>query len=348
MKDVISLVRPNIASLEPYSTARDEYKGEIGVLMDANENPFAGKGINRYPSTSAKDALRSKISRMKGIPCGNIFLGNGSDEAIDLCYRIFCRPGMDNAVAISPSYGMYGVCAEVNDVAYRPVLLRDDFSLPVDEIIAACDNNTKLVFICSPNNPTANAFPLESILKVVDAVEAVVVVDEAYVDFSPKGSLLPVLSQHRNLVILQTLSKAYGLAGLRVGLAFACEDVIKIFRQVKYPYNIGTDTIELALRCLEASDAPSEIKTLVAERKRLEGILREEPCVLEVYPSDANFLLVKVTDPSGLYRSLIGAGVIVRDRSRVPLCGGCLRITVGTYEENQKLIEVIRAYGRES
>ena len=345
-KDVISLVRPNIASLEPYSTARDEYKGELGVLLDANENPFAGKGINRYPSTSVKEALRSRISRIKGVPSGNIFLGNGSDEAIDLCYRIFCRPGIDNAVSISPSYGMYGVCADVNDVEFRPVLLGEDFSLPADEIIAACDSRTRLVFICSPNNPTANAFPLESILKVVDSVEAVVVVDEAYVDFSSAGSLLPVLGSHRNLIILQTLSKAYGLAGLRVGLAFACEDVIRIFRQVKYPYNIGTDTLELAIRCLDGSNALSEIETLVAERNRLEEILREEKCILKVYPSDANFLLVKVMDPAGVYKELLGAGVIVRDRSRVPLCGGCLRLTVGTHEENEKLIEVIRAYGK--
>ena len=348
MKDILSLVRDNIAALEPYSTARDEYRGEPGILLDANENPLAGKGVNRYPGTAAKEALRRRIAGMKGVSPDNVFLGNGSDEAIDLCYRIFCRPGKDNAIAIAPSYGMYGVCAAINDVEYRPVQLGEDFSLPVEGLLAAADERSKLLFICSPNNPTANAFPPEDILKVVDGFDGAVVVDEAYVDFSSKGSLLPLLGSHGNLIILQTLSKAYGLAGLRIGLAFARKDVIDIFRQVKYPYNIGTDTLELAMKLLDTGDVRNDVDILLEEREKLAAFLKGSRCIEKLYPSDANFLLAKTPDPAGLYRYLIGRGIIVRDRSKVPGCEGCLRITVGTPEENEKLKETIKAYERES
>lgn len=348
MKDILSLIRDNIAALEPYSTARDEYKGELGILLDANENPLAGNGVNRYPGTAAKEALRRRIALIRNVPPGNVFLGNGSDEAIDLCYRIFCRPGVDNAIAIAPSYGMYGVCAAVNDVEYRPVQLGEDFSLPVEGLLEAADERSKLLFICSPNNPTSNAFPLEDIVKVIEGFEGVVVLDEAYVDFSGKGSLLPLLGRYGNLIILQTLSKAYGLAGLRIGLAFAGEDVIDIFRQVKYPYNIGTDTIELAMKALDGKNVRGEVDVLIEERKELSSFLEGSKCIAKVFPSDANFLLVRTPDPGGLYRYLIGRGIIVRDRSKVPGCEGCLRITVGTPEENEKLKETIKAYERES
>ena len=333
-------VRPNIAALKPYSTARDEYKGSIGIYLDANENPF-DNGYNRYPSTALKEQVRSAIAQKKGVNPARLFLGNGSDEAIDLLFRIFCRPGIDNIVSIAPTYGMYSVCAAINDIECREVMLGEDFSLPVEALLSATDMQSKLLFVCSPNNPTANAFPREQLISLLSRFPGIVVVDEAYIDFSSVPSMVELIDQYPNLIVLQTLSKAYGLAGLRMGLAFAEERIIRLFEQVKYPYNIGTDTLALALRLL-ATDITPQVQTLIAERERVAAALTELPYIEKVYPSDANFLLVKTARPRELYDYLIARELIVRDRSRTPGCEGTLRITIGTPEENNKLIEELK------
>lgn len=336
-----ALVRPNILALKPYSTARDEYKGSIGIYLDANENPF-DNGYNRYPSTALKEQVRSAIAQKKGVNPARLFLGNGSDEAIDLLFRIFCRPGIDNIVSIAPTYGMYSVCAAINDIECREVMLGEDFSLPVEALLSATDMQSKLLFVCSPNNPTANAFPREQLISLLSRFPGIVVVDEAYIDFSSVPSMVELIDQYPNLIVLQTLSKAYGLAGLRMGLAFAEERIIRLFEQVKYPYNIGTDTLSLALRLLE-TDINPQVQTLIAERERVAAALTELPYIEKVYPSDANFLLVKTARPRELYDYLIARELIVRDRSRTPGCEGTLRITIGTPEENERLIRELKA-----
>ena len=333
-------VRPNIAALKPYSTARDEYKGSIGIYLDANENPF-DNGYNRYPSTALKEQVRSAIAQKKGVNPARLFLGNGSDEAIDLLFRIFCRPGIDNIVSIAPTYGMYSVCAAINDIECREVMLGEDFSLPVEALLSATDMQSKLLFVCSPNNPTANAFPREQLVSLLSRFPGIVVIDEAYIDFSSVPSMVELIDQYPNLIVLQTLSKAYGLAGLRMGLAFAEERIIRLFEQVKYPYNIGTDTLALALHLL-ATDITPQVQTLIAERERVAAALTALPYIEKVYPSDANFLLVKTARPRELYDYLIARELIVRDRSRTPGCEGTLRITIGTPEENDRLIRELR------
>ena len=344
MKDIKRLVRKNIAALTPYSTARDEYKGTLGILLDANENPY-DNSVNRDPSTSQKEAVRARLAAIKGVAPEQLFLGNGSDEAIDLCYRVFCEPGRDNAVIIAPSYGMYSVCADINNVERRMVLLEPEtFALPVDRLLAAVDVNTKLMFVCSPNNPTANAFAAADIERLAAAFDGILVVDEAYIDFSSKSGVLPLIDKYENVIVLQTLSKAWGLAGLRIGLAMSNPYIISLFKQVKYPYNIGTDTLALALDRLQADIAP-QVAEIIAERDRLAALLPRYKFVQKVYPSDANFLLVKVDDPRRLYNALIAGGLIVRDRSTVALCDDCLRITVGTPEENKKLVKALDEYG---
>ena len=344
MTDISSLVRANIAVLKPYSTARDEYKGALGIFLDANENPYQN-GYNRYPSPSQKEKVRARIADIKGVKPENLFMGNGSDECIDLCYRVFCEPRIDNAISIAPSYGMYGVCADINDVEFRSVQLGKDFSLPVEELLKAADEHSKLMFLCSPNNPCANAYEPEQLLQLVERFNGMVIVDEAYVDFSSKGSLKTYVGRYPNLIVLQTLSKAYAMAGLRVGLAIADKKVVSIFKQVKYPYNIGIDTLTIAGKILE-KDVRDQIEEIVAQRGMLSRILPEFRCVEKVYPSDANFLLVKVTHARELYDRLIAAELIVRDRSTTPGCEGCLRITVGTPEENKKLLEIISDYDK--
>ena len=344
MTDISSLVRANIAVLKPYSTARDEYKGALGIFLDANENPYQN-GYNRYPSPSQKEKVRARIADIKGVKPENLFMGNGSDECIDLCYRVFCEPRIDNAISIAPSYGMYGVCADINDVEFRSVQLGKDFSLPVEELLKAADEHSKLMFLCSPNNPCANAYEPEQLLQLVERFNGMVIVDEAYVDFSSKGSLKTYVGRYPNLIVLQTLSKAYAMAGLRVGLAIADKKVVSIFKQVKYPYNIGIDTLTIAGKILE-KDVRDQIEEIIAQRGMLSRILPEFRCVEKVYPSDANFLLVKVTHARELYDRLIAAELIVRDRSTTPGCEGCLRITVGTPEENKKLIDIISEYDR--
>lgn len=342
---ITELIRPNIRSLEPYSTARDEYEGDLGIFLDANESPF-DNGYNRYPDPR-QARLKSLLSPIKGVPVDNIFIGNGSDEAIDLLFRIFCEPGRSNAVAIAPSYGMYEVAADINDVRMRKVLLNDDFSLPVERILEAADADSRLMFICSPNNPTGNAFPREDIERVVREFPGIVVVDEAYIDFSDRPGLLPVLDEFPNLVVLQTLSKAWGMAGLRCGLAFASSEIIGYMNRVKYPYNINVATSAIAERLLK-EPVPSHVKVIKEEREKLAENLASLPFVEKVYPSDANFLLVKVGDANALYDYLIANKIIVRNRDKVALCKGCLRMTVGTPEENQKLIETLRNYEKEA
>ena len=336
--DILQLARPNIRSLAPYSTARDECKMQIGAFLDANENPI-GNGYNRYPDPRQTE-LKGLISRIKGMPVKNIFVGNGSDEAIDLCFRVFCRPGVDNAVSIMPTYGMYKVAADINDVAMREVALGENFSLPVQGLLDACDVNTKLMFVCSPNNPTGNAFPISQILTLAEKFGGMLVVDEAYIDFSSEESMLPYIKEHPNLIVLQTLSKAYGLAALRLGLAFADEMTMALFANVKYPYNVSLAAMEKAMSLLKR-DVAAEVESVMAERSRMEEALAELPRVRKVWPSDANFLLVEVDDARGLYSELLDKQVIVRDRSKVPVCAGCLRITIGTKEENDKVLAVI-------
>ena len=342
IEETLNLVRPNILKMEAYSTARDEYQGPIGVYLDANENPF-DNGCNRYPSTALKQKLRTGIAELKQVRPDQLFLGNGSDEAIDLLFRIFCQPGKDNAISIAPTYGMYSVCAEINDIAFRKIQLGKDFSLPVEALLDAADANSRLMFICSPNNPTANAFSSKDLVRLLENFKGLVVVDEAYIDFSSEPSMLQFLGPYPNLVVLQTLSKAYGMAGLRVGLALAEPKLIQLFQEVKYPYNIGTDTLELACKLLE-NDVQPQIRILLEERRRVSEELKQSKAIQKVWPSDANFLLVKTQKPEALYAYLIARGVIVRDRSRTSGCEGCLRITIGTPEENNLLIKSIRQY----
>ena len=339
INSVISLVRSNIKRLTPYSTARDEYKGKLGVFLDANENPFSN-GYNRYPDPRQL-SLKSLLAEIKGIASDKIFIGNGSDEAIDLCIRIFCEPRIDNIVTIRPTYGMYSVSAAINDVEVREVPLGRDFSLSADAMMAACDNNTKLMFICSPNNPTGNSMPVEQLRWLLEYFNGVVVVDEAYVDFSSQPSMLTLLDEYSNLIVLHTMSKAYGLAALRLGLAFAHPSIIELFSNVKYPYNINLAGMERAAELLERNVA-DEIALIKEERSRVMLQLSQMECVEKVYPSDANFLLVKVADAKAMYDALIQEQIIVRDRSHVPGCEGCLRITIGTPQENDRLLEIMK------
>ena len=341
MKRIESLVRPNIRAMVPYSTARDEFKGVAEVFMDANESPF-DNGYNRYPDPS-QAKLKRRIAEIKGVDVQNIFVGNGSDEAIDLCFRIFCNPGLDNAIAIAPSYGMYSTCAAVNDVEMREVLLNDDFSLPVERLLDAADDNSKLLFICSPNNPTGNVFPREEIERILQEFDGMVVLDEAYIDFADEPGMLRSLENWPNLIILQTLSKAWGMAGLRAGLAFASNYVMRLFAQVKYPYNINVATLSAVEKLLKAG-VDDRVKLIKEQRAFMERKLSGMECVWRVYPSQANFLLVQVDNAADLYNYLLGEGIIVRDRSRMPLCDNTLRITVGTPQENVRLLRAIAEY----
>lgn len=340
-KDINSLVRRCIAALTPYSTARDEYKGELGVFLDANESPYEN-GYNRYPDPHQK-TLKAQIAAIKGVAAENIFIGNGSDEAIDLVFRVFCEPRVDNVVAIAPSYGMYKVAAAINDVELREVQLGEEFSLPVEAILAATDDNTKVVFLCSPNNPTGNSFPREAILRLVDEFEGMVVVDEAYIDFAEAESLKSEIAQRPNLIVLQTMSKAWAMAGLRVGLALADKRVVELMSQVKYPYNINVATMSIVSGLL-AKGIDAEVVAIKAQRAVLVEALKGMAMVQRVYPSDANFILARFDDADAVYDYLIADGIIVRNRNRVKGCEGCLRMTVGLPEENDKLIKSLKRY----
>ena len=337
---VLGLVRPCIANLLPYSTARDECGNAVPeVFLDANESPY-NNGINRYPDPRQK-LLKTKIARIKGIPVGNLFLGNGSDEAIDLLYRVFCEPGVDNAVSIAPSYGMYGVAAATNDVAFRKVQLGSDFSLDTEALIKACDGRTRLLFICSPNNPSGNVFPSEQVVSILEQFRGIVVLDEAYIDFSSTPSLVSLIDDYPNLVVLQTLSKAWGMAGLRIGLAIARPEIIALMSKVKYPYNLNILSQKMALSRLDEAVFGRHVAETVAQRIRLAKELRKCPLVKEIYPSEANFLLVRFDDADAVYDSLLDAGVIVRNRSSMKGCEDCLRLTIGTPAENDRLLETL-------
>lgn len=334
-------IRPNIAQLEPYSTARDEYKGgDISVWLDANESPY-DNGVNRYPDPHQK-ALKQQIAKMKGVSTNQLFIGNGSDEAIDLCFRIFCEPGLDNVVSISPTYGMYSVAAAISNISVREVpLSSDDFSLSVEAMLAAADEHTRLMWICSPNNPTGNAFPQSQLETLAEQFQGVLVVDEAYADFSSEKSMLSVIDKHPNMIVLQTLSKAWGMAGLRLGLAFASPRIAELFARVKYPYNVNAPTQQDVINRLQTEPHDAHVAEVIAQREWLAQQLPMLPCVKRVYPSDANFLLVKVTNPDALYTRLVSRGIIVRNRNRVKGCEGCLRITVGTPEQNREVVEAM-------
>ena len=340
-KTIESLVRANIAALQPYSTARDEYEGELGVFLDANESPF-NNGYNRYPDPHQK-MLKERLSEIKGVPSRNIFIGNGSDEAIDLVFRVFCEPCKDNVVAITPSYGMYRVAAAMNDVELREVPLRENFELPTDELLAATDEHTKAIFLCSPNNPTGNSFPREEMLRLVDEFEGLVVVDEAYIDFAEVESLKSEIFNRPNLIILQTLSKAWAMAGLRLGLALADERIVGLFSQVKYPYNINIAAQQIVMQLL-MYPIDEDLAEIKSQRQEVAEEIAKLPFVKHIYPSDANFLLVKVDDADAVYEHLIADKIIVRTRNRVKGCEGCLRITIGLGGENDKLLESLKRY----
>lgn len=337
-------IRNNIKELLPYSTARDDYKGgDISVWLDANESPY-NNGVNRYPDPHQK-ALKGEIAQLKGVTPEQVFVGNGSDEAIDLCFRIFCEPGVDNVVAIAPTYGMYAVAAAINNVAVREVPLEaETYALNVPAMLAAADAHTRLMWVCSPNNPTGNAFSLQQLEALADNFGGVLVVDEAYIDFSSQPSMLTVLSKHPNVVVLQTLSKAWGMAGLRLGLAFASPMIADIFARVKYPYNVNAPTQAEVAKRLHAEPHDAHVAEVCSQRQWLATELAKMPCVLKVYHSDANFLLVKVTDADAIYDHLVANGIIVRNRNRVKGCEGCLRITVGTPAENVNVIDALKQY----
>lgn len=337
--NISNLIRENILNLAPYSTARDEYDGDLGIYLDANENPY-DNGINRYPDPHQK-LLKLELQRLKGVDKNRIFIGNGSDEAIDLLFRIFCIPGQSTAVSIAPTYGMYKVAAAINDVTMREVQLDEEFNLDTEALLAATDDSTRLLFICSPNNPSGNCFPVSQIEELLRRFNGIVVVDEAYIDFASQPSMLALLDNNPNLVVLQTMSKAWGMAGLRMGLAFAHPLVIETMGRVKYPYNINILTQRMALEQLrDVQSAP--VDEIISERTRLIESLASLPLIKKVFPTEANFVLVRVEEPRHVYNELIKAGIIVRDRSRIAGCEGCLRVTIGTPQENTKLIKILK------
>lgn len=335
------LLRENIQSLKPYSSARDEYSGEAMVFLDANENPF-NEPYNRYPDPLQRE-VKEKIATIKGCQPTQIFLGNGSDEPIDLLFRAFCEPGKDNVVTIDPTYGMYQVAADINNTEVRKVKLNEAYNFSAEELLTASESNTKLIFICSPNNPTGNLLDKAEIIKLIQEFSGLVIVDEAYVDFAPGASLLPELDKYENLVILQTFSKAWGMAGIRLGMAFASPELIRIFNKIKYPYNINILTQQKALELIQQEAEKNDwVELLLKEREKMEENLKEFPFVQKVYPSDANFILVKMHDAKGIYDYLVENGIIVRDRSKVIRCEDSLRITIGKPEENEILMTKLK------
>jgi len=344
MKALKELTRPNIWNLKPYSSARDEYKGvAASVFLDANENPY-NEPYNRYPDP-LQGNLKEELSRIKKVPPECIFLGNGSDEAIDLVYRAFCEPGKDNVVAIDPTYGMYEVCADVNNVSYRKVRLDERFQFSAEAMMAASDEDTKLMFLCSPNNPTGNNLHREEIIRLLTAFDGLVVVDEAYCDFSGERSLSQSLSEYPNLIVLQTFSKAWGCAAIRLGMAFASEEIIAVLNKIKYPYNVNLLTQQKAMDTLRHDEEVERwVEILCEERARLMDEFRKMPCCVTVYPTHANFFLAKVTGAKRIYAYLVKKGIIVRNRSHITLCNDCLRITVGTREEDDLLLEALAKY----
>ena len=342
--DLKSLVRPNIWRLAPYSSARNEYSGkEAHVFLDANENPY-NRPFNRYPDPLQRE-VKARISKLKSMPMEQIFLGNGSDEAIDLAYRCFCEPGIDNVVAIEPTYGMYRVCADINNVEYRTVLLDDKYAFSATRLLAATDAHTKLIWLCTPNNPTGNCLKREEVIKVIEQFEGLAIVDEAYSDFSSQPTFRAELSKYPNLIVLNTMSKAWGCAAIRLGMAFASTEIIGLFNKVKYPYNVNLLTQKQALEALkDPFEVDNWVKVLLQERTRMVDAFELLPICEKVYPTDANFFLAKMTDAPAIYNYLVDKGIIVRNRHRVQLCQNCLRITIGTKTENSELIAALRQF----
>lgn len=345
--DLNALLRDNIRKLTPYSSARDEFKGEARIMLDANENAYGSPldhAYNRYPDP-LQWKVKEKLAAIKGVPAPHIFLGNGSDEAIDLLFRAFCRPGVDNVILLPPTYGMYEVSANINDVEIRKVLLTEDYQLDLDGIAEAIDANTKLIFICSPNNPTGNSIRRQDIETILVNFKGIVVIDEAYINYAKQASFIKELTEFPNLVVMQTLSKAWGLAALRLGMAFSSTEIIEVFNRIKPPYNINQATQELVLQALENIETVNEwTRSAVSERESLVHALSSLEEVSHIVPSDANFILAKMKDARQLYEFLVERGIIVRDRSKVELCQGALRITVGIPEENQQLMEAIKDF----
>jgi histidinol-phosphate aminotransferase len=345
--DLESLVRENIKNLEPYSSARDEYKGDAAVFLDANENSYGSplaENYNRYPDP-LQWKLKGDLSKIKGIPVQNIFIGNGSDEIIDLAYRIFCDPVKSNVIICPPTYGMYKVCANINNIEVKEVSLTRDFQLNVDAILEVIDANTKLLFICSPNNPTGNAMNRTDIELLLNNFPGIVLIDEAYINFARQKSFLQELTEYGNLIVMQTLSKAWGLAALRLGLGFASEKIIHLFNKVKPPYNINLSSQQLGIKALSGIDeVNTNIKNTVEQRNLLAGQLTQFDFIKKIYRSDANFILVKTENANDIYQYLTSRKIIVRNRSKEPLCENCIRITVGTPEENTILIEALKNY----
>jgi histidinol-phosphate aminotransferase len=344
MPDINQLLRSNIKKLVPYSSARDEFSGAAKIFLDANENSLGSpihEQYNRYPDPH-QAKIKELLSGIKGVPAKNIFLGNGSDECIDLLYRAFCNPGKDNTIISPPTYGMYEVSAEINDVAVRKAILTADFQPDLEKMAALADENTKIIWLCSPNNPTGNAFDHQAIEMVLNNFEGLVVIDEAYINFSRQQSFIRELTEYPNLVVLQTMSKAWGLAGLRVGMAFAGEPIVEVMNRIKPPYNISQPTQDLLLKALKETASVNErIQEIVTMRDLLAADLAKLSIVRKVYPSDANFLLVKIDNAKAVYESLLTRGIVVRDRSRIVLCNDCLRITVGKKMENEELLKAL-------
>lgn len=347
MFDIEKLVRENIKNLQPYSSARSEFKGSADVFLDANENSYGapiGGEYHRYPDP-LQLKVKEKISQIKGVPVQNIFLGNGSDEGIDLLYRAFCNPSKDSVIIVPPTYGMYEVSANINDVFVKKVALTSDFQLDLEGIAEVADDLTKMIFICSPNNPTGNSMNREDVEMILNNFEGIVIVDEAYINYSRQRSFISELTEYPNLVVLQTLSKAWGLAGVRIGMAFASEDIVNVLNKIKPPYNIGLPAQELAIKALGTIEQINAwIKSTVVERDSLIKQLATFDFVQRIYPSDANFVLVNVKDAAGLYAFLVTRGIIVRDRSKVELCEGCIRITIGTPDENIRLLNAFSQF----
>jgi histidinol-phosphate aminotransferase len=335
------LIRKNIKQLIPYSSARDEFQGEATVLLDANENPYSS-AFNRYPDSKQK-GLKEKIASLKNVRASEIFLGNGSDEAIDLLIRAFCEPSENSILITEPTYGMYSVCADINGVAIQRTQLKADFLLDLDQIIRSITPSTKIIFLCSPNNPSGNLLERKKVEQIIQTFKGLVVVDEAYIDFANDPGFVPSLQQYPNLVILQTLSKAWGLAGLRLGICLASAEIIQVLNKIKYPYNLNTMTQQLVYKALfDTTKKEVHVKTILREREKLKEELTKSQLVDHVFPSDANFLLVKMKDAKAIYQSLLQQSIVVRDRSSVTGCDNCLRITIGTPEENQLFLNALK------
>lgn len=342
MKELKELTRENVWNLAPYSCARNEFSGRnASVYLDANENPY-NSPYNRYPDPLQLE-VKKQLEKVKRVPKECIFIGNGSDEPIDLMYRCFTEPKVDNVVAMDPTYGMYKVCADINDVEYRTVTLEPGFRLNADKMLAACDEHTKIIWLCTPNNPTGNALDRNEVIKVLNGFDGFVVVDEAYSDFSSQQPFRLELAKFPNMVVLNTMSKAWGCAGIRMGMAFAQKDVIDIMNKVKYPYNVNVLTQREALELLkDPYEVDKWVRTILLERSRMIDAIRVLPVCRKIHPSDANFLLVEVEDAQATYDYLVDKGIIVRNRNSVRLCEGCLRITIGTKTENQELLAALR------